>query len=112
MRRDLTNNYRKMHHLPKFHRSYIRTKYYKNGWLKHGIRRLRTGEAQRLIIRMDETNAFKPFYWAMRECFRIGETHADPAKDLAKQIKFIKENSIYGLGGEDNELLRKLRTGY
>lgn len=87
MRYDLTNNYRKMHHLPKFHRSYIRTKYYKNGWLKQGIRRLRTGEAQRLLIRMDETNAFEPFY------------HADPAKNLAKQIKFINENSIYGLGG-------------
>lgn len=100
MRRDLTNNYRKMHHLPKFHRSYIRTKYYKNGWLKHGIRRLRTGEAQRLLIRMDETNAFEPFYQGMREYFRIGETHADPAKYLAKQIKFINENGIYGLGGK------------
>lgn len=102
MRRDLTNNYRKMHHLPKFHRSYIRTKYYKNGWLKHGIRRLRAGEQRRLLIRMDETNAFEPFYQAMREVFRCGETHADPAKDLAKLIKRIEDNSFYGIYKEEH----------
>lgn len=65
MRRDLTNNYRKMHHLPKFRRAYIRKQFYKMGWSKHPIRRNESGELEyRLNVHIDETDAFIPFYRA------------------------------------------------
>ena len=61
MFRYLTNNYRKMHHLPKFRRFKVKVKYRDGNVIRHGVRNCMMDEQSRRELQMHECDAFSPF---------------------------------------------------